>query len=84
MRRSTKDRAEHFIVLCVTRPNGIRGELQWFKYVDGDQFRTRKATQNHAALAQMRWQSNYPPFRDAKFEFVDTKKLPLPIPRSRS
>lgn len=72
MAYNPKETIKHHIVLHVAPSGGRAGELQRFEYVEGDKFLTRKAALRHAETARMRWQDNYPQFRDATFAITDT------------
>lgn len=78
--QSTKGRASHFIVLSRVDEQGKLGEVQRFEYVEGNQFKTRKAALRHADTARMRWQNNFWQMRDATMTLTDTVDLPLPTP----
>lgn len=73
--KSTKDTVRHYIVLSVAPTVGRAGELQRFEYVEGDQFKTRRAAIRHAETARMRWADNYHQYRDAKFALTDTADI---------
>lgn len=82
--RATKGNAKHFIVLEVQREGKSSwGELQYFEYIEGDKFATRKAALKDAERARMRWQDNYAQFNGARFRMYDSAAN-APEPKSKA